>query len=238
MKKSNLLNLVLAGGVIGLLAGCSTTHVSNQESVTLGQLPKPGHILVYNFAATPADVPADSTLNRNLEVATVPQTAEELDAGRRLGTEIAAELVQEIRSMGMPANNVVQGIEPELNDIVLRGYLVSFHEGSAAKRVSIGFGSGASELSMTVEAYQMTANGLRKLGSGDVGSGSKKTPGAGVGLVAFIATANPVGLIVGGGMKVYGEKTGSAKIEGRASDSAKEIAAVLKKRFQEQGWIN
>ena len=33
-----------------------------------------------------------------------------------------------------------------MNDIVFKGYLASVQEGSAAQRVAIGFGSGASEL--------------------------------------------------------------------------------------------
>jgi len=48
----------------------------------------------------------------------------------------------------------------------------------------------------------------------------------------------PGGLIVSSGMSIYGEKTGKDTVEGRANQSAKEIADVLKKRFQEQGWIN
>jgi hypothetical protein len=59
-----------------------------------------------------------------------------------------------------------------------------------------------------------------------------------VGVVALIATANPVGLIVGGGIKAYGEYSGSSKVEGRAKDTAKGIMEVLKKRFQEEGWIS
>ena len=38
-------------------------------------------------------------------------------------------------------------------------------------------------------------------------------------------------------MKVYGEASGSSKIEGRAKQTAKEIADELKTRFQQQGWI-
>jgi hypothetical protein len=38
-------------------------------------------------------------------------------------------------------------------------------------------------------------------------------------------------------MKVYGEASGRNKIEGRAEATAREIAKVLKQRFQEQGWI-
>jgi len=38
-------------------------------------------------------------------------------------------------------------------------------------------------------------------------------------------------------MKAYGEASGSSKVEGRAKAAAEEIADVLKKRFQQQGWI-
>ena len=65
-----------------------------------------------------------------------------------------------------------------------------------------------------------------------------KLPGLRWGLPQLIATANPAGLIIGGGMKAYGEYSGSSKIEGRAKETAKEIAGVLKKRFQEEGWIS
>jgi hypothetical protein len=84
----------------------------------------------------------------------------------------------------------------------------------------------------------MTAQGLRKLGSGTVDSGGGKTPGGAVGVAALIITGNPVGLIVGGGAKAYGEYSGSSKIEGRAKAIAKEIAEKIKPKFQQQGWID
>ncbi|HVO26690.1 MAG TPA: DUF4410 domain-containing protein [Candidatus Margulisiibacteriota bacterium] len=190
---------------------------------------------MYDFAATAADVPAGSAIAG--QVADASQTPEELATGRQLGAEIAAQLVQEIQSMGMPAARAGAGTMPQINDIVLRGYLVSVHEGSAAERVAIGFGAGASELKTAVEGFQMTPQGLRKLGSGTLDSGGSKTPGAALGLVTFAATANPAGLIVSTGMKVYGEASGSSQVEGRAKATAKEIADVLKQRFQQQGWI-
>ncbi len=140
--------------------------------------------------------------------------------------------------MGLLAKKASSDTKPEINDLVIRGYLLSIDEGSATKRVAIGFGSGSSELSVAVEGFHMTAQGLRKLGSGKVEAGGGKTPGAALGVVALIATANPAGLIVSSGVKAYGEYSGSSKIEGRAKDTAKEIAAELKKRFQEQGWID
>ncbi len=84
----------------------------------------------------------------------------------------------------------------------------------------------------------MTATGLRKIGSGTTGAKGSKGPGASLGAASWLVTGNPVGLIVGGGMKIYGEASGSAKIEGRAKATAKEIADVIKSRFQEEGWIH
>jgi Domain of unknown function (DUF4410) len=218
-------------------AGCASTEITSRDRLVTERLPKPAQIWVYDFAATAADVPEYSALaGQNSEGAT-SQTPEQMETGRQLGAQIAVELVEQIRSMGMVAEQAVTGTEPQINDIVLRGYLISFEEGSATKRVAIGFGSGGSELKVAVEGFQMTAQGLRKLGSGTTASGGGKGPGTAMGVATLIATNNPAGLIISTGMKVYGEKSGSAKVEGRAKQTAKEIADVLRERFKEEGWI-
>jgi len=233
----NRRNFMLCLSVLLIVAGCASTKITNRDPVVTGQLPRPAQIWVYDFAATAADLPADSALAGQYSKENTEQTAEHIDTGRKLGAQIAAELVEQIRGMGMPAEHAMTGTTPQINDLVIRGYLISFEEGSAAKRVGIGFGSGASELKVAAEGFQMTAQGLRKLGSGSSDAGGGKSPGAAVGAATFIATANPAGLIVSGGMKLYGEKSGSSKIEGRAKATAKEIADILKQRFQDQGWI-
>jgi Domain of unknown function (DUF4410) len=193
---------------------------------------------VYDFAATAADVPANSALAGQYAANATSQTAEQVATGRQLGAQIAAQLVEQIRSMGLPAAPAVMGTTPRINDLVIRGSLLSIHEGSTAERVAIGFGSGASELRTAVEGYQMTARGLRKLGYGTLDASGSKAPGEAVGVAGLIATGNPAGLIISTGMKVYGEESGSSKVEGRAKQTAKEIADVLKQRFAQQGWIN
>jgi hypothetical protein len=221
-------------------AGCASTKVTSQETFVTGPIPRPGNILVYDFAATAAEVPTNSALARQYSLDVTPQTAGQIAIGRQLGIEIAAELVGQIHGMGMPAERDWVETKPQINDIVIRGYLLSINEGNAAKRVTIGYGYGASELRTAVECYQMTDRGLRKLDSETLDAGGNKTPGvaSGLGIITFIVTANPAGLIIGSGMKVYGEESGRSKVEGRARATAKEIAVVLKQRFQEQGWID
>ena len=221
-----------------VIAGCASTKVTGRDELVTGRLPRPNTIWVHDFAATPADVPAESALaGQDLEHST-PQTAKEIAIGRQLGDEIASQLIEQINSMGMSAERASAGTAPQINDIVIRGYLISFNAGSAAKRIAIGFGSGASDLKVAAEGFQMTAQGLRKLGSGTTDATGGKAPGADLGVLGLLATHNPAGLIISSGIKIYGEESGRSTVKGRAKQTAREIADVLKKRFQEQGWIN
>jgi len=230
------LYVLLCLSVLLVVAGCAKTKVAHLEP-TAGLFPRPAHIWVYPFAATLEEVPADSAMAGQVTAAGTHQTSDHIILGRQLGAQIAAELVKQIRGMGMPAEHGMAGTKPQINDIIIRGYIVSFDEGDAKKRVGIGLASGASSLQVAAEGLQVTAQGLRKLGSGSTDSGSGKTPGMAVGAATWIASGNPAGFIVSTGMKVYGEKSGKSTVQGRADQTAKEIADVLKKRFQGQGWI-
>src|SRR5258706_13291664 len=117
-------SLCLAGLAAGLLSGCASTQVTNRQQLVTGQLPKPGNIWVCDFAATAADVPAESALAGQPGLDTTPQTADQLAEGKKLGAQIATELVAQIQAMGMPAQLAAPGTVYQVNDIVLRGYLI------------------------------------------------------------------------------------------------------------------
>jgi hypothetical protein len=230
-----LMSVVLVS--LCLMIGCATTNVTNQQQLVSGKITRPNNIWVYDFVATPADVPAGSSLAGQYSAPPTPQTAQQIAEGRKVGAEIAAELVAQIQGMGMPAAQATSQTAPQINDLVIRGYLLSVDTGSAEKRVAIGFSSGVSELKVAVEGFQMTDQGLRKLGSGTVDSGGNKTPGMAAPAMLAIASGNPLGLIISGGMKVYGEESGSSTIEGRVKQTVKEITDQLRTRFQQAGWI-
>ena len=110
---------------LAVIAGCASTEVSNRKILVDEKLPRPGHIWVYDFAATPADVPAESALAGKHDEHPTPQTAEQIATGRQVGAQIAVQLVDEIRGMGLPAVRASSKTMPEVNDIVIRGYLLS-----------------------------------------------------------------------------------------------------------------
>jgi Domain of unknown function (DUF4410) len=218
-------------------AGCASTNVTQQTPMSNPGLARPNRIWVYNFVANPADMPADSSIRGEVGAPSTPPTAAQLEEGRQLGALIAADLVVDINAMGLSAVQAGPGSSPQVGDAVIRGYLVSVQGGSTVKRLVIGFGAGTSEMDTVVEGYTVTPQGWRKLGSGTLTSSGSKTPGLVVPAAVAIATANPIGLIVVGGAKIYSEASGRSGLEGRAKATADEITKQLSIRFQDRGWI-
>jgi Domain of unknown function (DUF4410) len=219
-----------------VLAGCASSEVAERQRYQGAKLARPDRIIVHDFTSNPAEVPPESPFATRLAGAVRP-TAEQQELGRKLGAQIAADLVADLQGMGLPAVRAEGQPPPQVDDIVLRGYFISIEEGSAGKRVLVGFGSGAAEMRAAVEGYQATAAGLRLLGKGEVSSEGGSLPGVVAPLAVLAATANPIGLVIGGTAKLYGEQSGSDTIEGAAKRTAEEIAAQLRTTAQEQDWI-
>jgi Domain of unknown function (DUF4410) len=219
-----------------VVAGCASTEITERERYEGAKLARPDRIVVYDFTANPADVPPESAFAAKM-AGTPKPTPQQLELGRKLGAQVAKDLVADLRGMGLPAVQAAGQPAPRVDDLVLRGYFVSVDQGSAGKRVLVGFGSGAAELRTAVEGYQMTAQGLRPLGRGEIRSGGGEMPGIVLPLAVVAATANPIGLVVGGAVKATGEVTGSDTIEAAAKRTADEIAAQLRTAAEAQGWI-
>lgn len=220
------------------LAGCSSVRVSDRQPYEGPKLPRPDRIVVYDFAAAPGDLPRWSEAAGAYAASDTRRTPEELATGRALGVRVAQELVKDIDAMGLPAARAAGGPTPAVGDIAIVGYFTSVEKGSAAERVALGFGEGAAELSTVVEGYRSTGRGMQKLGSGTVSSAPGKNPGLIVPLAVTVATANPIGLAVGGALKAGEEASGKTSIDGVAVSVADRIADELRVKFREQGWID
>ena len=235
--KLNIRMAVLCVGLL-MLAGCASTNVTDQTPMTHPGIAKPNQIWVYDFVARQSDMPADSSIGGSVSAPSTPPTPEQEQEAKQYGALIATQLVADIQAMGMPAIHAGPASVPQVGDGVIRGYLVSVEGGSAAKRFVVGFGAGSSEMDTVVEGYAVTPQGWKKMGSGTLTASGNKGPGMVVPAAVAIATANPVGLIVVGGAKIYGEASGRNTLEGRAKSTADAIAEQLKIRFQDRGWIS
>ena len=218
------------------LVGCASTKVTDRQTYQHARIPRPDRILVYDFATTYADLPSWSEPARRHDATMTPASDEVTEKGRELGAKVANNLVEEIREMGLPATSA-EGQTLRPGDVMIVGYFESIDEGSAAKRIVLGFGSGGANLKTQVEGYQMTEQGPRELGSLDVDSGAGKSPGVVLPLAVTLVSHNPIGLIAGTALHVGGEVSGKTTIEGSAQRTAKKIGGELKTMFQEHGWI-
>src|SRR3954447_15375677 len=237
---------IAAAAALLLLAGCASTSVTSRQAYQGDQLPRPGQIVVYDFAATLADLPpglpSEAAAMGAAPAATAsPPTPEELAPVRQLGAQVAKELVKHLRAMGLPAVEGDAATTPPASlrpdDVALAGYFATVDQGSAEKRLLIGFGSGAPELNTVVEGYRMTPQGtLRRLGGGTVDAGGNKVPGMLVPLAVVAANGTPIGLVVNGAIKARGEMSGSATIEGAAKRTADKIAEEMRPTIERQGW--
>lgn len=223
--------------VLFAVSGCASTEVSQRQYYQGQQLPRPARILVYDFTADPAQVPPESGFAATGALSRTVPTQQELTLTSQLGAEVAKQVTAQLQEAGLPAVRAAGQPAPQLNDVTIRGYFVSAEEGSTAKRMLVGFGSGNAELTTAVEGFQMTPQGQRLLGSGTVDSGGNKTPGVILPLAIMAATASPVGLIVGGTLKLTGEATGNATIEGNARRTADVVSDQLIAAAKRQGWL-
>jgi hypothetical protein len=223
--------------ILFVATGCSSTTMTDRTHYHGEKLAKPARILVYDFTANPTEVPPESGFVAANAIAQNAPTPQELDLTAKLGAEIARQVTAQLRDAGLPAVQARGQPAPQVDDIMIRGYFVSAETGSAVKRMLIGFGSGSPELTTAVEGFQMTSRGPLLLGSGTFDSAGGKTPGMILPLAVMAATANPIGLIVGGTLKVAGEATGVTTIEGSAKRTADQISEQLIDAAKRQGWI-
>jgi hypothetical protein len=221
-----------------VLAGCASSEVTARRSYVADErLPAPSRIIVHDFAATPAEVPQDTALAGQYEQREVPQTAAEVELGRKLGERVAVALVEDIRALGLPAERAGSGPPEQPGDYVIKGAFVAIDQGSQTKRMLIGFGAGAADLKTLVEAYQVTATGLRPLGSGDVEAAGGRMPGILVPVAGGAAAGTAaVSVAVSGGLNLAKE-AGPESIEGAAERTAKRISEAFAVAFRKQGWI-
>src|SRR5690606_39139798 len=150
----SLTGLVLSVLGMTLATGCSSTKITETHPMYgKEKLPKPERISVYPFAATHEALPSWSAAAKLHVPPAEPQLPEHIEIGRKLGVSVAEELVSEIQQSGLSSLVADRQTMPRVNDLVIVGYFGTFKEGSALKRMALGFGSGAAEVSTAAEGY-------------------------------------------------------------------------------------
>jgi len=81
---------------LAVVAGCASTKVTNRQQLAGNDIPRPNHILVYDFAATPADIPPDSPVAGQFAAPSTPPTASHACVGA-VDRDLATGEIEEVK---------------------------------------------------------------------------------------------------------------------------------------------
>lgn len=225
------------------LAGCGSdtdAEVTNKMSKKdRKSLPPPTQILVYDFAVSPGEVPADSAAQGRLQGAgddpyNNPQRNQ---LEHQIAAVLAEDLVEELQDLDLPARRWSGPAPAGVGVYTIEGQFITIDEGNAAARMIVGFGAGGTELKTLVQAYVVEPAGKRLLAEATVDSESSSAPG--------LAATLPVGAAISGIATAAAINTGVGTIrelntdvrEG-AEDTARAIVELMEPRMEQMGWID
>lgn len=202
-------------------------------------LPPPTQILVYDFAVSPGEIPADSAAASELRGAGDDpySTAQKTSLEHQIAAIVADRLVEDLQDLDLPARRW-QGPAPAGPGIyTLEGQFVTIDEGNAAMRMIVGFGAGGTEIKTLVQAYASEPTGKRLLAEAEVSSESSNAPG--------LAATLPVGSAVSGITTAAAIQTGvgavreiNTDVREGAEETAEAIVELMKPRMEKLGWID
>lgn len=236
--------ILCTGLVLALaLAGCGsdtdsevTNKMSKKDRKTL---PPPTQILVYDFAVSPGEIPADSAARSGLQGAgddpyNNPQRTQ---LEHQVAGVLAEELVEELQDLDLPARRWSGPAPASVGVYTIEGQFVTIDEGNAAARMIVGFGAGGTELETRVQAYVVEPAGKRLLGEATVNSESSSAPG--------LAATLPVGAAMSGIATAAAINTGvgavrelNTDVREGAEDTARAIVELMEPRMEQMGWID
>ena len=99
--------------VAASVAGCATAKMTSKQSeIGNEKIARPDRIYVYDFVATPTDLAPEDVSTAQYAAPSAPQSAKEIEAGRKLGSLVATNLVAKIQAMGLPAAEATAATTP------------------------------------------------------------------------------------------------------------------------------
>jgi hypothetical protein len=224
---------LLSGAILVILGGCPKATVT-QTKATVGPLPRPDMIVVYDFAVTPAEVKLDQGMMQKAlrDSSSRAVSKEETVLGHAIANKLSEDLVAELRKAGIAATRAGLQVYPSDTTVILTGEFITIDEGDQTKRIWIGFGLGGTELRTRVQLIQ----GGQLIAEGETKTRSSLKPGMLVsgGLAAGASSVAP--LVVGGTAHTISE-TVRGTIEADAARTAEQVVKRVRKAYQDRGWL-
>jgi hypothetical protein len=206
-------------------AGCASVNTNGIRRHRGPRLPAPIAIVVYDFEPTGTSIGLDTGRDADGERGALSK--EDLENRREVGKALADVLAKELESNGILTSRKSGPIGVPSGSMAIGGQIVTVDEGSRAKRIFIGFGSGKSRLTSAAQLYAVPDADPSIIWEYQNTAASGSKPG--------ILTTLPIGvavqgvtlllLVITGGLTTMGEV--SAASTANAKRMGKELADSL-----------
>ena len=208
--------------VVALVAGCAQVNTTPLRRYRGPRLEAARAVVVYDFEPTGESIGLES--GRDIEANEEGDSEENLANRREVGRVLADVLAEELEDRGILTSRKSGPVGVPPGSLVIGGQIVTVDEGSSAKRIFIGFGSGKSRLTSAAQLYAVTPTGPAVAWEYQNTAASGAKPG--------VLTTLPIGiavqgltlllLVINGGLSAMGELSSSSTAN--AKRMAKELA--------------
>jgi hypothetical protein len=206
--------------VISLAAGCAKVNTTGVRRYQGPRLAASRAIVVYDFEPTGQSIGLDSVDADGGD----GLSNEDIEHRREVGRVLADVLAKELEERGILSSRKAGTIGVPPGSLSIGGQIITVDEGSSAKRILIGFGSGKNRLSSAAQLYGIPKEDPAVLWEYQNTAASGPKPGVLTTLPIGIAVQGLTLLVlaINGGMATMGELSSSSTAN--AKRMAKELA--------------
>lgn len=236
-SSSRARRLAFAGCLtLGLLSGCARTQVEYRATETR-KLPSPATFVVHDFSISADQVALDHNIGLRLQeaIGAKSDAAERLRIAQEISRIVSQQVVSDLRAKGFNAVLASASAVPDSPALDIEGQFFSVDQGNQRQRMIIGFGMGASEVRVLVQAYEITGQGRQLVDDFYVTTLSSRRPGLGpMGGGGAVAGNAVAGLALSSTSMLVGAR--AQTVEADAKNLADRVSVELESFFSRQGW--
>jgi hypothetical protein len=213
--------------LLALVPACANVSTSGVRRYSGMRLPVPRAIVVYDFEPTGSAIGIDPGAGASEGGSGL--SSAELAVRREVGRVLADVLAKELQDRGIVTARQQGPVNVPPESMAIRGQIISIDEGSSARRIFIGFGSGRSRLASVAELLGNADAGMVSLWRYQNTAASGARPG--------VLTTLPIGIAVQGVtllvLAVNGTLTTMGALSSTSSANAKRMAKEMADAVEE-----
>ena len=220
------------------VSACSAAKVADQTQTAPTTARRPNQIVIYPFAASPADV----TLNQSIvqrayrDVSGEDQSASQQRLAADTASKLCMSVASNLTAKGYQAVCLQRGTPAADNSLIVDGEFTDISEGNRLRRLVVGLGAGASSLDTSVHIYQRIDSASQPLTDFNTHADSGKMPGAAIMGPAGAAAGGSAAAVVGANAAVGGVKSYTSATDYLTDKTATQITDVVTKYYAQRGW--